>query len=82
MTPKIIFKYSWIYDKNLREWVKNYEHIPKKNFTIKEIEKYIKDIKKLWRNQDNKIPLQRKRNRRLCCWKMHSFFRPINNADI
>ncbi len=22
MTPKIIFKYSWIYDQNWKEWIK------------------------------------------------------------
>ena len=51
MIPKIIFKYSWIYDQHWREVYKKDKNYP----TEKEILSYIKKVEKLWRKDEKKI---------------------------
>ena len=51
MIPKIIFKYSWIYDQHWKEVYKKDKNYP----TEKEILSYIKKVEKLWRKDEKKI---------------------------
>lgn len=57
MTPKIIFKYSWIYDQNWKEWVKLYikkgEKYPYPD--SREVQNYIKKAERLWRKSEKKV---------------------------
>lgn len=50
MTPKINFKYSWIYDRNMEEWSKSYRTgkypLPKETLA------YIKKVEPLWRKHE------------------------------
>lgn len=52
MLPKIIFRYSWLYDNKIQEWTKNK---PEENFPYKQIQDYIKKIEKLWRKDEKRI---------------------------
>ncbi len=53
--PRIIFKYSRIYDENWKKWIKVY----KRNFgeppSFQEIQDYIGKIELLWRGQEKKV---------------------------
>ena len=53
MTPKIIFKYSWIYDKNMEQWSKSYRtwKYPSSEETLR----YIKKIEPLWRKYESQV---------------------------
>ncbi len=53
--PKIIFKYSWIYDQNWKEWIKLYSKKKKKYPSIKKILNYIEKIEKLWKKEEKKV---------------------------
>lgn len=57
MTPKIIFKYSWIYDQNWKEWVKLYIKKGEKCQypDPQEVQNYIKKVEKLWSRQEKKV---------------------------
>jgi len=55
MNTKINFRYSWIYNQNLEKWTRNLKHTPKKRFTPREIENYIKAVEKLWEPKEKKI---------------------------
>ena len=52
-TPTIIFKYSWIYDQNWKEWITIYHKPPKKYRkpypSTKKVLNYIEKIEDLWR---------------------------------
>ncbi|MBU3964854.1 hypothetical protein KJ695_04240 [Patescibacteria group bacterium] len=52
MTPKIIFKYSWIYDMH---WKGIYKGKSEKYPTAKQIQNYIGKVEKLWRKDENKV---------------------------
>lgn len=54
-TPRIVFKYSWIYDKNLREWMKAYKKRKFSPPSEDKIKKYIPTIEKLWRKDEKKV---------------------------
>lgn len=54
MIPKVVFKYSWIYDQNWKKWIKLYRKIDKYPSTRK-ILNYIKKVEKLWRKDEKKI---------------------------
>jgi hypothetical protein len=53
MTPKIIFRYSWIYDKNCEEWSRTHRTwkypSPEKSLN------FIKKVEPLWRKQERKV---------------------------
>lgn len=55
MTPKIIFKYSWIYDKNWEEWIKVYKKNIQKYPSAKQIQNYIKKVENLWSKDEKKV---------------------------
>ena len=55
MTPKIIFKYSWIYDQNWKEWIKIYKRKISEYPTTGRVLNYIKKVEKLWRKDEKKI---------------------------
>lgn len=55
--PKIIFRYSWIYDKNWKEWIKIYKRKFGKYPSSKHILNYIQKVEKLWRKHE-KITLK------------------------
>ena len=55
MTPKIIFKYSPVYDQNWKEWIKIYKRKTGKYPTTNQILSYIKKVEKLWRKDEKKI---------------------------
>jgi len=55
MIPKIIFKYSWIYDQNWKEWIKIYKRKTGKYPTTKQIINYITKVEKLWKKDEKKI---------------------------
>lgn len=54
-TPKIRFRYSWIYDQNWKEWIKIYEKKSQKYPSAKEVLNYIKKVEKLWKKIEKKI---------------------------
>lgn len=51
--PKIEFRYSWIYDENLKEWTRASKE--RKMFTSQKILNYIRSIEPLWRKHEKKI---------------------------
>lgn len=53
--PKIIFKYSWIYDENWKEWIRFYKKDSKKYPSVKEIQNYLKKVKKLWQKDKRRV---------------------------
>ena len=55
MTPKIIFKYSWIYDQKWKEWIKTYERKTGRYPGTNRILNYTKKVEKLWRRDEKKI---------------------------
>jgi len=56
MIPRVIFVYSWIYDKNWSEWIKVYKKKKKKSYpSIKKVQNYIKRIEKVWRKEEKSI---------------------------
>ncbi len=55
MIPKIIFKYSWIYDQNWKEWIKIYKRKKGRYPSTKQILNYIEKVEKLWRKDEKKI---------------------------
>lgn len=55
MIPKVIFRYSWIYDQNWRVWIKNYKKNYGKYPSTKEVLSYIKKIDKLWKKEEKII---------------------------
>jgi hypothetical protein len=55
MMPQIVFRYSWIYDQNWREWIKIYKIKTGKYPSTNQILNYIKKIEKLWRKDEKKI---------------------------
>jgi hypothetical protein len=74
MIPKIIFKYSWIYDQNWKEWIKIYRRVDKYP-TERQILDYIKKVEKLWRKYEKKILKElstitglKWRSRFICCY--------------
>ncbi len=52
MAPKIIFKYSWVYDMH---WKGIYKGKSEKYPTAKQIQNYIRKVEKLWRKDENKV---------------------------
>lgn len=58
MTPKIIFKYSWVYDQNWKKWIKLYDKSSKKYPSYYEIQRYIKKVEKLWREDEEKVLIE------------------------
>jgi len=52
--PKIIFKYSWIYDQLWGERIKDKKN-DKKYPSSRKILNYIKNIEKLWKNDEKKV---------------------------
>ena len=55
-TPKIIFKYSWIYDQTWKEGLIGKKS--KKYPSSKRILNYIKKVQKLWRKDEKKVLLE------------------------
>lgn len=58
MIPKIEFRYSWIYDQSYSRylWVQKALEEQERNYpTYKQIDKYIKSIKKIWEKEETKI---------------------------
>ena len=55
MIPKIIFKYSWIYDQNWKKWIKIYKRKKGRYPSTKQILNYIEKVEKLWRKDEKKI---------------------------
>lgn len=55
MIPKIIFKYSWIYDQNWKMWIKCYKKEAREWPSYKKILKYIVTVEKLWKINGNAI---------------------------
>lgn len=56
MTPKIIFKYSWIYDQNWKKWIKIYIKKEDKNYpTTPEVLSYIKKVESMWHKYEKKV---------------------------
>lgn len=54
MMPKIIFKYSWIYDQKWKEWMKVYR--PDKKYpSPQKIQNYIKKVEILWLKDEKKV---------------------------
>ncbi|UZE93066.1 MAG: hypothetical protein ACKKMV_02755 [Candidatus Nealsonbacteria bacterium] len=53
--PKIVFKYSWIYDQNWKEWIKIYKKKVKNYPSTRKILNYIKKIERLWRKEEKKV---------------------------
>jgi hypothetical protein len=51
LLPKIIFKYSWIYNEHWKEVYNKNKEYPSE----KEINSYIKKVEKLWRKDEKKI---------------------------
>lgn len=51
MVPKIIFKYSWIYNQHWREVYRKDKNYPSE----KEILSYIKKVENLWRRDEKTI---------------------------
>ena len=56
MLPKIIFKYSHIYDQNLQIWLQAYNRSSRK-FSPQKVQSYMKAAEKVWRKYE-KIILQ------------------------
>jgi len=54
-TPKILFKYSWIYDQNWKEWIKNYKTKNLKYPSTKKVLNYTVKVEKIWRNYEKNI---------------------------
>jgi endonuclease III len=55
-TPKIIFRYSWVYDQNWKEWIKLYPRMAAMSYPEEEeTKKAIKKIQKLWRKKEKVI---------------------------
>jgi hypothetical protein len=54
-TPKIIFRYSHIYDQNWRDWIKIYKNDNIVSPTPDQVQKFIKRIEPLWRKDEKKI---------------------------
>lgn len=55
MTPKIIFKYSWIYDEH---WKGIYKNKSKSYPTAKQIQNYIGKVEKIWRKDEKKVLME------------------------
>jgi hypothetical protein len=54
--PKIIFRYSWIYDRNWREWIKLYPRMVAMPYPEeKETKQAIKKIQKIWSKKEKMI---------------------------
>jgi len=53
--PKVIFKYSYIYDKNWKGWIKAYRKKTQKYPSAKQIQNYIKKVENLWSKDEKKI---------------------------
>lgn len=49
LIPKIVFKYSWIYDQNWKRWIKNYGFRSGKYPSTLQVLNYIKRLEKGWR---------------------------------
>lgn len=54
MTPKIEFRYSWIYDQNWKIWIKKYKGVPRGFPSYKKIINYIKAIKPIWKKEESR----------------------------
>ncbi len=55
-TPKVIFTYSWIYDENLREWMKIYPHMKKwPTLSYEKVISFMKKMEKKWRKDEKKV---------------------------
>lgn len=55
MIPKIIFKYSRIYDQNWKEWIKYYRHRDRTYPSSQKVQAFIKKVEKLWRKNEKKV---------------------------
>jgi len=56
LIPKIIFKYSWIYDQNWKiVWLDSKKKVFKTYPSPEMVFKYIKKIEKLWRKEEKKV---------------------------
>jgi hypothetical protein len=53
--PKIIFKYSWIYDQNCKEWARLAKKDVKSYPSPRKILNYIKSVEKLWNKVGKKV---------------------------
>ncbi|MCH7828447.1 hypothetical protein IH982_01085 [Patescibacteria group bacterium] len=51
--PKVEFRYSWIYDENLKEWTKAPRE--RKKFSSQKILNYIKTVEPLWRKHEKSV---------------------------
>jgi len=51
MIPKVIFRYSWIYDQRWKKWMEEVSKYP----STEEVLNYIKEVEKLWRKNERKI---------------------------
>lgn len=55
MIPKIVFKYSWIYDQIWKECIKTYKLKDKTYPSSEKVQNYIKKVKILWRKDEKKV---------------------------
>jgi hypothetical protein len=56
--PRIVFKYSWIYDQKFKEWNKIYERNKKNKIKYPsptQILKYLEEVKSIWKKYEKKI---------------------------
>jgi hypothetical protein len=75
MIPKVIFKYSWIYDQNWKKWIRISKRKIGKYPSKRQILNYIKKVEKLWRKYEKKILKElstitglKWRSRFICCY--------------
>jgi hypothetical protein len=53
--PKVKFKYSHIYDRGWKDWIKVYKKIKPQDLSAEEVLNYIKEIEPLWRKEEKRI---------------------------
>jgi len=53
--PKIVFRYSWIYDQNCKEWARISKKDIKSYPSSRKIVNYIKSVEKMWNKISGKI---------------------------
>lgn len=54
MVPKVIFRYSWIYDENWKKWIAVYK-IEKSYLSSKQILKYSKEVEIIWNKDEKRV---------------------------
>ncbi|MEK6928574.1 MAG: hypothetical protein AABW65_01290 [Nanoarchaeota archaeon] len=55
MIPHIEFRYSWIYDQNMREWSKSMKFGQEKYPNQQKVMEYIPKVERLWRKKEKTI---------------------------